>query len=126
MATYNVYTYSKNGYGICATICRKAMSKEDAIAFKAQRMANPNRKAHYVIVVNDPRAIEQFFAPINERNAQLHKIAEAHAAEMMARREFATEQYRAGRKYTGDIVEFINDTSVCAEVRRKLFFAVKK
>ena len=122
MTTYNVYTYTKNQYSITATICRKALTKEEAIAFKAIRMANPNRKTHYVIVVNDPKTIEQFFAPIHARNAELHKIAEAHAAEMMARRQFATEQYRAGRKYTGDIVSFINDTSVNAELRRKMFF----
>lgn len=120
MTTYNVYTYSKNGYGICATICRKAMSKEDAIAFKAQRMANPNRKAHYVIVVNHPKAIEQFFAPIHEKNRVAHAIAEAQAAEIKARLNFATEQVRAGRKYTGDIIEFINATQLSAEIRRKV------
>ena len=120
MTTYNVYTYSKNGYGICATICRKALTKEEAIAFKAQRMANPNRKTHYVIVVNHPKAIEQFFAPINEKNRIVHAIAEAHAAEVKARLDFANEQVRAGRRYTGDIVEFINATQVSAEIRRKV------
>lgn len=123
MTTYNVYTYSKNGYGICTTICRKALTKEEAIAFKAQRMANPNRKTHYVIVVNDPKAIEQFFAPIHEKNKVLHALAEAHAAEMMARLSFANKQAKEGRKYTGDIVEFINDTKVCAEVKRKVLGA---
>lgn len=120
MTTYNVYTYSKNGYGICATICRKALTKEEAIAFKAQRMANPNRKTHYVIIVNHPKAIEQFFAPINEKNRIAHAIAEAHAAEVKARLDFANEQVRAGRRYTGDIVEFINATQVSAEIRRKV------
>ena len=118
--TYNVYTYSKNGYGICVTLCRKAMTKEDAIAFKAQRMANPNRKANYVIVVNDEQTIAKFMAPINEKNEALHKLAEANAAEMMARLSFANKQVREGRKYTGDITTFINDTKVCAEVRRKM------
>ena len=120
MTTYNVYTYSKNGYGICVTLCRKAMTREDAIAFKAQRMANPNRKASYVIVVNDEQTIAKFMAPINEKNKVLHKLAEAHAQEMMARLSFANKQTKEGRKYTGDIVEFINDTKVCAEVRRKV------
>ncbi len=120
MTTYNVYTYSKNGYGICVTLCRKAMTKEDAIAFKAQRMANPNRKANYVIVVNDEQTIAKFMAPINEKNKALHKLAKAHAQEMVARLSFANKQAREGRKYTGDIVEFINDTKVCAEVRRKM------
>ena len=120
MTTYNVYTYSKNGYGICVTLCRKAMTKEDAIAFKAQRMANPNRKASYVIVVNDEQTIAKFMAPINEKNKALHRLAEAHAQEMAARLSFANKQTREGRKYTGDIVEFINDTKVSAEVRRKV------
>jgi hypothetical protein len=96
------------------------MTKEDAIAFKAQRMANPNRKASYVIVVNDEQTIAKFMAPINEKNKALHKLAEAHAQEMVARLSFANKQTREGRKYTGDIVEFINDTKVCAEVRRKV------
>ena len=120
MTTYNVYTYSKTQYNICATICRKAMSKEEAIAFKAQRMANPNRKTHYVIVVNDPKAIEQFFAPIYEKNKKLHALAEAHAQEMMKRLAFANKQTKEGRKYTGDIVEFINDTKVSAEVKKRV------
>lgn len=121
--TYNVYTYSKNGYGICVTLCRKAMTKEDAIAFKAQRMANPNRKASYVIVANDEKTIAKFMAPINEKNEMLHKLAEANAAEMMARLSFANKQVKEGRKYTGDITTFINDTKVSAEVRRKMLGA---
>lgn len=51
--TYTVYTHRViDGYEHLITKARKGVSKEEALAIKAQKMSNPKRTCNYVVVAD--------------------------------------------------------------------------
>ena len=97
---YRLYSIRKDGFDeIIVTCVKKDLTKEEAIAMKADRMACANRICTYTIVAESKK--ESFLAEVSKRQEELYKnIKGARWAQLK-------EAYTKGYKVT-DTVKFLN------------------
>ena len=102
---FYVYTVSKFNDRYQATRVRKNLTKEEAMAFKAERVANPRCTCKYVVVAESK--LEAFWAEVHRASAVLAKQWEAMEEVKAKRWEQLDEMYRRGYKVS-DTVAFLN------------------
>ena len=107
--TYTVYTHRVDGYEHIITKARKSVSKEEAQAIKAQKMANPKRVCNYVIVADS--RVEEYEHKIAALNAPYYAWLtkkNAYVAEVKARRWEEVKAMKAKGYKVRDVLEYVN------------------
>lgn len=102
---YHVYSVRKGSDKYYIMCHRVNLSKEEAIAFKAQRMANPNRICEYVIV--SVKRDKEFLADVAKKSAPLEARAKAIEDRKEKRWQMLDEMYKKGYR-VNDTLAFVN------------------
>ena len=97
---YRLYSIRKDGFDEITIACaKKDLTKEEAIAMKAERMACANRICTYIIVAEDKK--EAFLEEVSKRQEELRKSVKGERWNQLK------EAYTKGYKVT-DTVKFLN------------------
>lgn len=102
---YQVYTQRKGSDRYYSHCVKKNMTKEEAIAYRDLRMANPNRICAYV-VVPDSR-VEEYFEKLAKASEPMRKRYEAMEKRKEQRWREMDEMYRRGY-HVQDAIAYLN------------------
>ena len=105
MIMYQVFTIRRDTDRYCARCYKKNMTKEEALALQATKMASTTRICRYVVVADSK--VEEFWSEVARISAPLIAKAKARAEREARRWKELDKMYVRGYKVT-DVMAYVN------------------